>query len=170
MLVFIYRCFFSNLFAQNLIRDYLRAKGVYVDNPDDLRSPPHQAVIDGFVENNTGGPTLEEPRFNWEEHLDSAWNHQLIFMMAKDLQPMLRAAPILKAWETRFTEIRYLRQKITMKLGKSRNQYMSRQPPPIDSTETATQKVDHISQKKLMGQKRNRRTTRRRGVSDPYRH
>ena len=167
MLVFISRFFLSNRFTQNLIRDYLRGKGVYVDNPDKLRSPPPQAIIDVFVEDNTGGPTLEEPRFNWDEHLDSAWNHQLIFMMAKELRPMLLDVPIQ---EPRFTEIRYLKQKITMKLGKSRNQYMSTKPPSIDSTETATEKVDRINQKKLAGQKRNRRTTRRRGVSDLYRH
>jgi hypothetical protein len=157
--------FCSDVSVKSLIRDHLRQKCVLGPH-DKVLSSPEASEVEDFVNDNQGGPSSEVPRFYWAETFKSTWNQQVLFILATDLRPRLLASEIGGQLEAKCTSIAALKKNIAIKLKRTREDYNIHMPPPMDSQETAVEKVARFSKRKEIMLKQNRRNGRRKGVSD----
>lgn len=154
-------------FPQILIQDYLHnGKGILHKDPKRLQSVPPASDVDTFTNDNIGGPTLEEPQFDWADSLDSPWNEQLIFMMATEVHPKIQDLSISAKLPLGYTSVEHLKEAIHLKMRWVCTSYSDAQPPPMESQEMAKGKVTHVANKKGNKGKKNRRNGCHRGVSD----
>lgn len=157
--------FCSDISVKSLIREHLRQKGVLGPHDKVLPSPEASEVED-FVTDNQGGPSLEVPRLYWAETFESTWNQQVLFILATDIRPRLLNSEIGGQLEAKCITIAALKKTIAIKLKRTREDYNTHTPPPIDSQDTVVEKLARFSKKKDTMLKQNRRNGRRKGVSD----
>ena len=147
------------------MRDYLADKGLR-SSPENLPSPPSSVEIQLFIEDNQGGPSVDTPRFDWLSTFKSAWNDELVYMLALEFCGILQQSSNSTLFEAdkEFTSTKYIKAKIVLALARVRKSYKDFQPLPSNAKESETQKKSRLQAQKAFQQKMGRRLSRRIGV------
>ena len=144
-----------------MLRDYLIAKNVLNDKLP-LSPPPAQA-LKAYVEDGQGGPSLDDPRFDWLKPFISQWNSDMLYALAVDFAPKLQDGPGV-TFEPKWRTTKFLKQTISRKLARTRQSYKDSLPPGLESGITAHDKELGIKERESRRTKQLRRVSRRAGV------
>lgn len=153
-----------NLFAGNVTRLSRFEKGSRrkVSSP-----PPRPEEVEAFVDDGQGGPSLDEPLFDWLKPFSSHWNSELLHALAVDFAPKLQDGPGI-TFNPKWRTTKYLKQSISRKLARTRQSYKDRLPPELESGITALDKELKIKKRDSNRVKQLRRVSRRSGVRKHY--
>jgi hypothetical protein len=145
-----------------LLRIHLRKyKLLYQAEPT---GPPSAEEIKAFNKEDTGGPSLADPRLDWGSPFSSPWNHELISLLALDFIPILQSVKRLN-FPPEMMDEKFIQKRIAAKLVRSREDYRDNLPPDLESNETAPAKSLRVLAKKSERKRKGRRNRRRNTVN-----
>lgn len=182
--------------VQIQIQDYLKEKRLWRSPPDAILQPPPPEDVENYQEQQLGcrGPTVAEPRFDWNRVLSNAkrcrWNSDLLTLLAQEFKERMRTTiDHLKDKEETFCRqhskvpkgtkstpfdlldlapakltTAALRAALDRRLTRTKVVYLEQQPPFPGSPETPEQKRKKVEEKHSAMKKRDRVLSRRRGV------
>jgi hypothetical protein len=126
-----------------------------------IPEPPPLYEVNGFNHDGRGGPTLDNPKFDWLNPFTTPWNDMMAFQLANDFKAnVLSSVPYGSEWD----DVANLTKFITRKLNRIRQAYKDSLPPPAGSSETGEQKASRVFVRDKKRSKAKRRVSRRIGV------
>jgi len=145
-----------------MLRSYLENINLRGKN---VKDPPPAEEVKAFEEDNAlSMPMLNNPRIDWIHNFSSSWNKEAVFVLATDF----RQSKLLQVTHIQFppslVEVHNIQSKIVFKLRRPRQRYLDKLPPAMEDKETALQKENRISEKKIRRRKMDRRCGRRHTV------
>jgi hypothetical protein len=129
-------------------------------------------TLRAFNVHSVGGPTIPRPQFAFQEPRTSQWNQEIVRLIVDAFLPGLAAAQAKHqelgetVYADRFMTRAFATRNLNGKLKHVFTGYRSKLPPHPLSGETAELKKERVEKEKELRKKLNRRSNRRRAVSN----